>query len=134
MAAPDRTLDIAEPQVLVHYPNDPHLTEHHRVLLTKVSAGRWIAASPDHELALLDLNTERHVVLRRNADFPAHLINDAYIFDPLSRVDLERWRQESKIVAMVLNDARTCKMLHLWFGFSVILVRSSLGQWYPPLQ
>ena len=70
MAAVERTLDVAEPQVLVHYPNDPHLTEHHRLLLIKVSAGRWIAASPDHELDLLDLNTHRHVVLRRNSDFP----------------------------------------------------------------
>ena len=70
MAAVERTLDVAEPQVLVHCPNDPHLTEHHRLLLVKVSAGRWIAASPDHELDLLDLNTHRHVVLRRNSDFP----------------------------------------------------------------
>ena len=104
MAAVERTLDVAEPQVLVHYPNDPHLTEHHRLLLVKVSAGRWIAASPDHELDLLDLNTHRHVVLRRNSDFPPHLVNDAYIFDPIHRHDLERLRQEAKIMAMVLND------------------------------
>ena len=104
MAGHERTLDVVEPQVLVHYEHDPHLTEHHRLLLVKVTAGRWIAASPYHELALLDLNTSRHVVLRRNAEFPQHLIADAYIFDPISRADLERLRPEAKIMAMVLND------------------------------
>ena len=104
MAGQERSLDVAEPQVLVYYADDPHLTEHHRLLLVKVTAGRWIAASPDHELALLDLNTARHVVLRRNAAFPQHLIDDAYIFDPITRGDLERLRQEAKIMAMVLND------------------------------
>ena len=31
-------------------------------------------------------------------------MNDAYIFDPIHRHDLERLRQEAKIMAMVLND------------------------------
>ena len=115
MAGIERTLDVAEPQVLVHYPNDPHLTEHHRLLLVKVTAGRWIAASPDYELALLDLNVTQHVVLRRHAEFPPHLIADAYIFDPISRRDLERLRQEAKIMAMVLNDEDMEEVVsHVW--------------------
>eukprot|EP00435_Cladocopium_sp_Y103_P054849 s429_g18.t1 len=115
MAGHERTLDVVEPQVLVHYEHDPHLTEHHRLLLVKVTAGRWIAASPDHELALLDLNTSRHVVLRRNSEFPQHLIADAYIFDPIARADLERLRQEAKIMAMVLNDEDMEEIpAHVW--------------------
>lgn len=104
MALAVKTLDLVEPQVLVHYPNDPNFTEHPRVLLVKVSAGRWIAASPDHELALVDLNTTRHIVLRRNADFPAHIAQDCYVFDPITKRELEELRQEAKVMAMVLND------------------------------
>lgn len=84
-------------------------------LLVKVTAGRWIAASPDHELASLDLNAARYVVLRRNSEFPPHLISDAYIFDPISRADLERLRHEAKIMAMVLNDEDMEEIpAHVW--------------------
>ena len=104
MAAAVKTLDLVEPQVLINYPHDPNFTEHHRLLLVKVSAGRWIAASPDHELALVDLNTARHIVLRRNSDFPPHVAQDCYVFDPITKRELEELRQEAKIMAMVLND------------------------------
>lgn len=37
----DLTLDIAEPQVLIHFDQDPNqFYEHHRVLLKKLQPGR----------------------------------------------------------------------------------------------
>lgn len=106
MAGPDdRTLDIKEAQVLVHFAPDPNgLTDHHRILLCRVSPGRWVAASPDFELGILDLNTQRHTVLRRRAAFPGHLLASTYAFDPISRNELEELRRDAKAMAAVLGD------------------------------
>ena len=68
MAAPDRTLNIPEPQVLLHFPGDHNGFDwHHRVLLHKVGQGRWVVLSPDLELSVEDLSARRHVVLGRHA-------------------------------------------------------------------
>lgn len=104
--ADDYSLDVPEPQILLHFAGDPNgLTEHHRLLLAKLNAGRWVAATPDFDLEVLDLNVSRHTVLRRKAVFPAHLSAAVYAFDPLSRRELEDLRQQAKSMAMILGDA-----------------------------
>lgn len=104
--ADDYSLDVPEPQILRHVAGDPNgLTEHHRLLLAKLNAGRWVAATPDFDLEVLDLNVSRHTVLRRKAVFPAHLSAAVYAFDPLSRLELEDLRQQAKSMAMILGDA-----------------------------
>lgn len=56
----DYTLDVSDPQILLHFPLDPNgFTEHHRLLLCRLGPGRWVAASPDYELEVLDLNNPR---------------------------------------------------------------------------
>ena len=67
MAAAPRTLDVKEPQILRHIPADPMFRWHHRLLLKKITAGRWIAISPDHDFEVVDLNTVAHVVLERRS-------------------------------------------------------------------
>ena len=99
-----RTLDIADPQVLAYFGADPNFHWHHRVLLVRLSPGRWVAASPDHELEAIDLTTTRHVILGRREDFPAHLVADIYAFDPLARAELEQLRRRAKTMAVVLGD------------------------------
>lgn len=54
----ERSLDLAEPQVLLRYPNDANgLVHHHRVLLHKIGNGRWVALTPGLDLHVVDLNT-----------------------------------------------------------------------------
>lgn len=99
------TLDIAEPQVLVHFDADPNnLTEHHRILLTKLGPGKWIGLTPDHELVTLDLTQQRHVVLGRRSRFPADLANNIYAFDPLTKNELEGFKRRAKMMHIVLGD------------------------------
>lgn len=99
------SLDVPDPQVLVHFAGDPHFTEHHRLLLCKLGPGRWAACSPDHELEILDLNNRRHTVLGRRSPFPPHLADDVYAFDPLTRNELEALRRQAKTMSIVLGDA-----------------------------
>ena len=99
------TLDVADPQILLHFGADPNgFTEHHRLLLCKLGPGRWVAASPDYDLEILDLNNRQHTVLGRRSPFPAHLVNVVYAFDPVPRNDLERLRRQAKTMSIVLGD------------------------------
>ena len=55
-------LDIADIQVLVHFPHDGgRLYWHHRILLHKIGQGRWVALTPDHDLEIVNLAEQRHV-------------------------------------------------------------------------
>lgn len=99
------TLDVAEPQVLLHFGQDPNgLTKRHRLLLLRLSPGRWTASSPDFELEVLDLNGRRHRVLTRKSPFPADIRDAVYAFDPISRLELEGLKREAKAMAVVLGD------------------------------
>eukprot|EP00959_Pyramimonas_sp_CCMP1952_P280691 5867084-Pyramimonas_sp.AAC.1 len=62
------TLDIGDPQILVHYPDDENgFLWHHRVLLFRVSDDIWISLTPDLALVRLKLLDIRHEVLERRA-------------------------------------------------------------------
>ena len=101
----DLSLDLAEPQVLVHFPNDGGgFYHHHRLLITRLAPGRWIAASPDHELEILDLNARAHRVLQRRSPLPADIIDEIYAFDPLTRQELDNLRRQARTMAVVLGD------------------------------
>eukprot|EP00438_Fugacium_kawagutii_P022823 Skav218923 [mRNA] locus=scaffold2031:18320:23007:+ [translate_table: standard] len=101
----DYSLDIPDPQVLVHFPHDHNgITEHHRILLVKLSPGRWVASSPDFELEVLDLNLRRHTVIGRRTRYPDDLNDVSYVFDPISRNELEDLRRKAKTMAVILGD------------------------------
>ncbi|CAK0870751.1 unnamed protein product [Prorocentrum cordatum] len=53
------TLDTDIIQVLVDYPDDPKLTWHHRLLLYELGPGRWVCATPDFLVQVLDLTGHR---------------------------------------------------------------------------
>ena len=102
----DRTLNIADPQVLFHYPGDVNnLNYHHRVLLHKIGGGKWVVLSPDLELSGADLTTQRHVVLGRHSFFPANIFAECYVFDELSRGELDRQRRLAKTMGSILDDS-----------------------------
>lgn len=100
------TLDVPEPQVLVYFDQDANnLNYHHRLLLNKLGPGRWVGLTPDHELVVLHLNAQRHVVLDRRSRFPAQLQDRVYAFDPLSRNELEGFKRRAKTMNLVLGDS-----------------------------
>ena len=61
VAARMRTLDILEPQVLLHYGGeDEEFTWHLRILLRRIGEGPlWVMVSPDGEMDVKDLSTHR---------------------------------------------------------------------------
>lgn len=100
-----RTLDIKEPQVLRHFPQDADgFYWHHRVLLAKVGPGIFIALTPDEDLERLDLHTTDHLPLQRRADFPAPQAPYVYAFDEISKADLDRLRRRAQGLASLYND------------------------------
>lgn len=125
-----RTLDIREPQVLRHYPADANAFYwHHRVLLTKVSPGVFIALTPDGDIERLDLHHVEHLPLERRADFPGPQAPYVYAFDELSRAELERHRRRAQTMASLFNETQIdeidayewmiCDPSHARFGESV---------------
>ena len=53
-------LDIAEPQIIVAYPDDQFFTWHGRVLLRRLSQSSWIWVTPDREVQVTDLAAGLH--------------------------------------------------------------------------
>ena len=65
MAVEPKTLNIPEKQVLVDFRKDEgDLFFHRRILLVATNAtGKWICATPDYEVALVDLSEHKIVPL-----------------------------------------------------------------------
>ncbi|CAK0836100.1 unnamed protein product, partial [Prorocentrum cordatum] len=101
------TLDLAEPQVLINFPDDAAgLRWHHRLLLIQTpTPGVWIASTPDYSVHRLDLNVHRVVALARNGPFLAAQWHESYVFDnPIPAVDHTRIRQQAGSLALVLGQ------------------------------
>lgn len=102
----DRSLNIAEPQILLHFPHDANgVLHHHRVLLHKIGGGQWVVLTPDLDLEVADLSVARHRVLARHAPFPADLVDDSYVFDDLSKAELERQKRLARTMGAILDDS-----------------------------
>ena len=101
-----RTLDIPEPQALLHCDGeDEEFCWHHRILLRRIGDGEhWVKVSPDGELNVKDLFACRHRVLARNSRFPGTEEN-IYSFDPVSRADIGVWKKMAEVQARVLSSA-----------------------------
>jgi hypothetical protein len=111
------SLDIKEPQVLVHYPLDANaLYWHHRVLVHKVGPGRWVCITPDLELQVHDLATLEHKVLDRRAPFPPAQEPYVYAFDELSRMQVEQLRRRALTMSTILDgEAAGVVELQQWY-------------------
>jgi len=104
MAAAVRTLDIADPQVIVEYPLDAGgFYWHHRVLLHRIAPGVWISLTPDLELKRYDLNVQEHMLVGRATAFPPNQAQYVYAHDAISAVQLRHWRRQAKVMAGVLG-------------------------------
>lgn len=114
----DRSLNIADPQVLLHFPNDGNgFYHHHRVLLHKIGGGQWVLLSPDLELEVVDLSVRRHRVLGRHAPFPGDIIDECYVFDEVSKAELEKQRKLARTMGSILDDSQVVNVEALgWYG------------------
>ena len=105
MAAAYLVPDTAERMVLVDFWNDP-IPWHMRLLLQNTGApGVWIASSPDMEVARLDLNDHRVVLLQVGTPVPPDYAgNYSYCFDsPIDPVELARIRAEAREMVTLLG-------------------------------
>ena len=104
-ALPARTLDVKEPQILRHYPNDGNAFYwHHRLLLHKIAPGVFIGPTPDGDLERINLHDVDHLPLERRADFPPAQAPYVYAFDDLPRGELERFKRRAQQMASLFND------------------------------
>ena len=105
MAAAYQVPDIAERLVLIDFWNDP-IPWHMRLLLQGTGApGVWIASSPDMEVARVDLNEHRVVLLQGGSPIPPDYAgNYSYCFDsPIDAVELARVRAEGREMVTLLG-------------------------------
>ncbi|CAK0791995.1 unnamed protein product, partial [Prorocentrum cordatum] len=92
-------------QVLVHCPNDEGgMFWRHRTLVKKVTAGVWIAITPDLAVVRHNLLEQRHLVLDRNVMFPADRRAEVYGFDPVPRAEILALKRQAAVQAAMLGD------------------------------
>ena len=102
----DYTLDIAEVQVLIHYPGDPDgFNWHHRILLHRITGGVWLTLTPDHDIQRHDLNAVGHRILERRSVFPDDIAAEIYAHDPISKIQLNQFKKRAKTQAAILGEA-----------------------------
>ncbi|CAK0811092.1 unnamed protein product [Prorocentrum cordatum] len=77
---------------------------HHRILVKKITAGVWIAITPDLELVRHNLLEQRHLVLERNSMFPASRRGEVYGFDPVPRAEILALKRQAAVQAAILGD------------------------------
>ena len=101
-----RTFDTDLRQCLIDYFEDEDgLHWHHRLLLVRVSGSSWIAATPDHDVALLNLSNHRVIPLARNTPFPAQHVGETYAFDQLGDGEEAQLLDQARSLADFLGAA-----------------------------
>ena len=113
----DRSLNIPEPQILLHFPEDAGgYFHHHRILMHRVSGSQWVLLTPDLELEVADLSARRHRILPRHGVFPADIADECYVFDEVPRAEMERQRRMAKTMGSILGDAQVVNVdIQQWY-------------------
>lgn len=101
-----KVLDISDPQVAVYFADDKEYSYHHRILLYRIGAAKWVTLTPDCEFAVHDFGEEDIVVLERGSDFPPEVQGSCYTFDPLDLSELASFRRRAKLHAVILGGQR----------------------------
>ena len=87
-----RALDLSYKQCLVDFfDGESDFNWHMRILLHSSPSGdgRWIAATPDHEVEVIDLSSHRVIPLPRKGEIPSDKRADAYVFDEFKTGELD---------------------------------------------
>lgn len=101
------TLDTSYPQVLIDYLNDEHgFRWHARLLAVADGNGRWIGATPDGEIELIDLTWHRVRPLERVSSYPEDLLEETYGFGELDDGGIAELARRCHGLARVLGFGR----------------------------
>ena len=96
-------LDIAEPQIIVAYPDDQFFTWHGRVLLRRLGQSSWIWSTPDREVQVADLSQLRVLPVARRGPLPEEADGDCYFLDDLSVEELRALHATADRLGQVLG-------------------------------
>ena len=96
-------MDIAEPQILYFFEDDPILQWHHRILLRRLSGAEWVVATPDGDIEYLDLQGARILALPRAAPVPRQVRGNCYLFGAVPEVLLAQYHGAAQRMAQVLG-------------------------------
>eukprot|EP00971_Amphidinium_carterae_P137912 2733315-Amphidinium_carterae.1 len=116
---PDQTVKVRDlGQVLIDFFHDQNYQWHHRLLLARLENARWVAATPDEEIEIVNLSDHRVIPLGRSAQFPARVAGNAYCFDPLplgGEDDLmKRGLDLARVMGFSPEDTRVVKSRESW--------------------
>ena len=100
-----KTLDVREPQILLHVPDDADgYPWHHRLLVLQIKAGRWVSLDPELELQTVDLDSVDYVLLDRHGDFPPEKYQDVFAFEPLPQSEVGGYRRRARTFLALHGD------------------------------
>ena len=105
MAARPRTLEVKQPLMILHVPDNPDGHPwHHRLLVLQIAGGRWVALDPELELGLVDLDLSDYSLLDRNAAFPAEKFQDTFCFKPMPQSEVGGYRRRARTFLALHGD------------------------------
>ena len=107
MAEEPKSFNIPEKQVLVYFWEDEgQFYWHHRILLVATgNPGKWICATPDYEIQLVDLSEHRIVPLTKDEVFPTDYRGYIYSFDTAdcSEARVEVMRRQARFLTEIMS-------------------------------
>lgn len=111
-----KVLDISDPQVAVFFEDGKEYQYHHRILLCRIAAARWVMLTPDLEFVVHNFGEECIVVFGRSQDFPDEVRFSCYAFDPLDAYALASFRRRVKLHAAISGESTElqCPTFVLW--------------------
>ena len=101
-----RSLDVDARQCLVDFFDDPNqLRWHHRLLLIAGGGndGKWICATPDFDIQVIDLSCHRVIPLRRHQVLPPGNAHETYAFDAFEPGEYEELMRSARDLALILG-------------------------------
>lgn len=101
------TLDTSYPQVLVDFFGDEAgFNWHARLLVVSDGSGRWIGATPNLGVELIDLTQQRVRALDRASPYPQDVVEEVYGFDELEEAQISEIARRCHALARVLVFGR----------------------------
>jgi hypothetical protein len=98
------SLDIDEPQVLIHYAGD-RIPWHHRILLRRLKDAVWLLVSPDGNVEATDLGAVAILALGRGVPLPAHVVGQCYLCGADVVAQLDALHQQAARLSGILGGA-----------------------------
>ena len=89
-------------------------TWHQRALLVELDKGKWIAATPDEGLEVVDLAKHQVIPLKQNEVLPPRVRRDCYAFDPLREEQKKQLELDAVDLAETLGHSAAAPSAGVW--------------------